>query len=505
MNLAWSLCECSDPAALVEAEDLCRRAVALAPHVPNVHKILGNILRLAGRHDEARVAFARAAGRESGRAEIGAEASLRDRAGTAEQARGMAQLQKAQLDLAECSFREALALEPKLAAAWNGLARIHAERGDLDLSCQACRNAIAVAEHQAEAYWRLVTNLNGQVSDDELAAMENLSSQAALSNDDRALLGFALAAVMERRGRIDRAAARLRQAHAFQSAAKASRSLTYDPDVYTRLIDQIIRVFTPEFIAERREWGIADPRPVFIVGLPRSGTTLAEQIVASHPRVHGAGELAEVQRIFYALPAAIEQPSLDAWAALSRLDVADSRAAAAQYLDRLSTLAPPAAQRVVDKNPENIQFLGLISLFWPKSRVILCRRDLRDVAVSCWRTSLPHVPWNNDPDHIARLFADYQRLLAHWRLAPPIDWLELDYESLVADPEPQSRRLIEFLGLEWDPACLNFHLNRRVVRTPSLVQVRQPVHTQSSGIWRMYEPYLGPLFEAFERHGVEFE
>ena len=163
------------------------------------------------------------------------------RTGQAQHARGMAQLQQGQLDEAEASFREALGLEPKLAAAWNGLARIHAERGDLDQSCQACRNAIALDARQAEAYWRLATNLKGQVSDDELQAMEDLISLASLSNEDRALLCFALAAVMERRGRFDLAAARLAQAHAYHSAAKAARSLAYDPDVYTRLIDQIMR------------------------------------------------------------------------------------------------------------------------------------------------------------------------------------------------------------------------------------------------------------------------
>ncbi len=307
---------------------------------------------------------------------------------------------------------------------------------------------------------------------------------------------------MEHRGRFDLAAARLDQAHAFHSAAKASRSLAYDPDVYTRLIEQIRQVFTADFVAQRRGWVFADPRPVFIVGLPRSGTTLAEQIIASHPEVHGAGELAEVQRIFYALPAMAQQPSLDAWSTLRALDPATSRAAAQQYLDRLSSLAPATALRVVDKNPENIQFLGLIALLWPGARVILCRRDLRDVAVSCWRTTLPQVPWNSNPDHIARLFADFERLVAHWSDTRPLEWLDLQYELLVADPEAQSRRLIEFLGLEWNRACLDFHLNRRVVRTPSLVQVRQPVYTQSAGIWRKYEPHLGPLFEALKRHGV---
>ena len=209
-----------------------------------------------------------------------------------------------------------------------------------------------------------------------------------------------------------------------------------------------------------------------------------------------------MQRISNALPAIVNQPSLDAFDAVSSLDPVTARATAQQYLDRLNKPAPGNAERVVDKNPENIQFLGLIALLWPGSRVILCRRDPRNIAVSCWRTSLPAVPWSSAWDHIARHVADYQRLLEHWRNTRPLEWLDLDYEELVGDLEGQSRRLVEFLGLDWDPACLSFHLNRRVVRTPSLVQVRQPVYSDSVGIWRKYEPYVGGLFEAFERHGV---
>jgi hypothetical protein len=134
--------------------------------------------------------------------------------------------------------------------------------------------------------------------------------------------------------------------------------------------------------------------------------------------------------------------------------------------------------------------------------VILCRRDPRDVAVSCWRTNLPTTPWSSDWGHVAQLFADNQRLMRHWRQVRPLEWLDLDYEKLVGDLEGQSRRLTEFLGLEWDSACLSFHENRRVVRTPSLVQVRQPLYSDSLGIWRKYEPYLGELFEAFKQHGV---
>ena len=304
--------------------------------------------------------------------------------------------------------------------------------------------------------------------------MQDLIQDEALSVDDRALLGFGLAAVMEQRGLFRDAAQQLAAANVHHSAAKAARGLTCDSDAHTRLIDRIIATYTADFLAPRRGWGIPDPRPVFIVGLPRSGTTLTEQIIASHPLVHGAGELADVRRIASSIPELVGQPSLDGFAALTALDRDSAQVAARRYLDRLDNLAPRARVRVVDKNPENDQYLGLIAILWPTARVILCRRDPRDVAVSCWRTNLPTTPWSSDWNHVAQLFADNQRLMEHWRQVRPLEWLDLDYEELVGDLEGQSRRLIEFLGLEWDPACLSFHQNRRVVRTPSLVQVRQP-------------------------------
>ena len=504
MNLAWALFELEDPTVLGEAEALGRRAVALEPQVPTALRILGNILRRAGRHEEARACFVRAGGGNSPHAGVDRDAAVAgDRAGGAQHVLGTEQLQEGRLDEAEASFREALRLEPTLAVAWDGMARIHAERGDFEESCAASRKAIALDPRRAEAHWRLTSSLKGRVSDEELEAMEDLATDATISNDDRALLGFAMASVMERRGRFDRAAAYLADAHAFHSAAKAARGLSYDPAVYTRSIDRVIRVFTAAFVGSRRGWGSGDRRPVFIVGLPRSGTTLTEQIIASHPKAHGAGELALVQQVFRGLPTIVGQASTEAFHAVNALDAASARAASQQYLDRIGELAPATAERVVDKNPENIQFLGLITALWPESRVIVCRRDLRDVAVSCWRTSLPAVPWSSDWNHIARLFADYQRLVAHWKDTRPLEWLDLDYEALVADLEDQSRRLIGFLGLDWDAACLSFHKNRRVVRTPSLVQVRQPVYSDSVGIWRTYEPYLGPMFQAFERHGVK--
>jgi Sulfotransferase family len=321
--------------------------------------------------------------------------------------------------------------------------------------------------------------------------------------NSRSQLLFGLAAVLDDRGNYAGAAARLEPANALQASACAARGQFDDPNQYSRFIRRITTAFTPELLARRQGWGDPDLRPVFVVGLPRSGTTLVEQILASHPQVHGAGELPDVRRVFQSLPVVAALPSADAFEALAALDQNSTLAAARKYCNRLDALAPPTAVRVVDKMPDNVDFLGLIALLWPGSRVIICRRDLRDVAVSCWQTGFASIRWANDYEHIARRFAETHRILDYWRRTKPLEWLDVSYEDLVRDGEGQSRRLVEFLGLEWDPVCLRFHSTRRVVRSASQVQVRQPIHSRSVGRWKNYESLLQPLFQAMERHGVE--
>jgi hypothetical protein len=178
------------------------------------------------------------------------------------------------------------------------------------------------------------------------------------------------------------------------------------------------------------------------------------------------------------------------------------RTAARRYLDHIAALAPPGARRVVDKMPDNFRQLGLIAVLWPSARVIVCRRDLRDVALSCWQTGFERNPWTNDWCMIARRFADYQRMMDHWRQTQPIEWLEIRYESLVGDLESHARRLIDFVGLDWNPACLDFHKTKRVVRTASHIQVRRPLYTHSVGRWRNYAASLEPLLHLLDKYQV---
>ena len=376
------------------------------------------------------------------------------------------------------------------------------ERGEFEEACRSARSALALRPKLADAYGVLATVLGRDLPDAEVRAMEALLEDRELGAGDRRLLRFGLATVLDRRGQFAEAAAHLEAGNAIQSSWKSTRGLAFDADGSSLFVGRLLTAFSPEFLERRRGWGDFDPRPVFVVGLPRSGTTLTEQILASHPRVHGAGELHEVVRIFRSLGELTGQPSDDPFDALDRLKPETTRAAARSYIDRLDALAPSTAARVVNKQPDNFSYLGLVALLWPAARVIVCHRDLRDVAVSCWQMGFPSNPWCNDWEHIARRFADHQRVLDQWKVAQPLPWLDVCYEDLVGGLEVQARRMTEFLGLEWDPACLEFHANPRVVRTRSRVQVRQPVHTHSVGRWRNYEPFVRPMLDAFDRHGV---
>jgi len=248
-------------------------------------------------------------------------------------------------------------------------------------------------------------------------------------------------------------------------------------------VDESIARWTPDFFARTRDWGEPSELPVFIVGMPRSGTSLVEQIASSHPDVFGAGELRDIANISKSL----------SWSQCQPGPIKD---AARKQLDRLLALGG-SALRAIDKMPSNVKHLGLIATLFPSARVILCRRDPRDTCLSCF---FQHFGVGNlfsfDLREYGHLYVHTDRLAAHWLKVLPLPILQVQYEDLVADLEGQSRRLISFLGLPWNPACLDFHRAERIVQTFSAWQVRQPIYTRSVGRWRNYQRHLGPLFEA---------
>jgi hypothetical protein len=272
--------------------------------------------------------------------------------------------------------------------------------------------------------------------------------------------------------------------------------LAYDADATSRWMADIAANFTPALLERLGQSKAGSSRPIFVVGMPRSGTSLVEQILASHPAIHGAGELSHIQKLANLLG--------DFPASIAEAAPADLASLGISYLEAIAPLG--AGQRhVVDKMPANIFYAGLIRLILPEARIIHCRRDPVDTCLSCYSKLFTKGQlFSYDQAELGRYHRDYQSLAAHWRaVLPATHFYEVDYEAVVADLESEARRMLDFLGLPWDPACLEFYRTERPVRTASVNQVRQPLYRSSAGRWRRHEQNLQRLLDALGVNGPQ--
>ena len=348
---------------------------------------------------------------------------------------------------------------------------------ELSLAVEACPSAF----HKLASARRMTPT--------DRPLLETLSARAAdpaLTREDRTLILYGLGKAYDDLGQPEQAIA------AYDAANTLRRSAgRFDRKALTRRYDDIIALHATAVAPIFQRSGDAasgsdDERPILIVGLPRSGTTLVEQILSSHPQVAAGGELQ-----FWRMQSVELQRGVHA-----ERDAAALRAAADDYAQLLSRIGPDAL-RVTDKAPLNFEALGLILAALPRARIIHCRRAPIDTAVSIYFTEFSaSLGFAFDRGDIVHAWRQYRRLMAHWRaVLPERSLLEVDYEDLVADPEPQIRRLVAFAGLDWNEACLTPERNDRVVKTASLWQVRQPIYRSSVERWRTYEPWLGELAE----------
>lgn len=276
------------------------------------------------------------------------------------------------------------------------------------------------------------------------------------------------------------------------SKAKAVSNRDFDLDRHRQFYDALIETLTPDFFAERTDFGSESDRPVFIVGMPRSGTTLTEQICASHPDIYGAGELTDMHSLARSIGHSPQKPEALA-EALSRMTRNESRKLAEQYLATLRK-RDRKAYRVVDKMPHNYEFLGLITLLFPKAKIVNCNRDPMDNCLSCFMHQFSESHgYNADLETVGLYYHEYRRLMDHWRRVLSVPILVMQYEETVASLDARARAVIDFLDLPWDPACLAFHKTERTVRTPSRWQVRQPIYTTSVKRWTRYGDAIAPL------------
>jgi tetratricopeptide (TPR) repeat protein len=392
---------------------------------------------------------------------------------------------------AEAAFRRAIALAPAYKEGWAGLSwalRLLGRFGEADQCLEKLRQ-IDPTDIRDVRHLPATGNQPERSSEIERLAtvLDNVTGKA----DDRITAGFALGRLLDEAGRYDEAFARYETANRLVRDNWPADGDRFDAKAFARSIDSLIASNTPQFLAEDPGAGNISELPVFVVGMPRSGTTLVEQICASHPRIYAAGELDAMPRISWDIVR--EQRSGAALADIAR------RLADAHIL-RLHRLGR-GALRVVDKMPDNVLLVGLIARLFPRARIVYCSRDARDTALSCFFQVFVAgaQPFSYELADCGSRCRDVHRLAAHWQRLRPWHMIEIKYERLVADLEGESRRMIEFLGLDWDPACLDFHRTERTVATVSHWQVRQPIYTSSIGRWRHYEKHLGPLFTALNK------
>ena len=274
------------------------------------------------------------------------------------------------------------------------------------------------------------------------------------------------------------------------------RRAAYDPAAFEHLTGPQIDYFTRERVRAMPKATLRSDKPVFIVGMPRSGTSLVEQILASHPAVHGAGELDFIHHIWVGMLGMLGSNFGKYPKCLDNLTTEQVDGMADVYLSPLVAMKPDAV-RITDKMPLNFLHLGLIASLFPSARIIHCRRDPMDTCLSCFMTHFNYPqPFQHDLEHLGHFYRLYEKLMGHWKTVIDLPMLEVSYEEVVADPEAQSRRMVEFLGLPWNDDCLKFHQTKRPCATASVMQVRRPVYGSSVGRWRHYEKHLGPLKSA---------
>lgn len=477
-NLGNSL---KEQGKLGEAVACYRRTLELTPDFAEAHNNLGNTLKEQGNLDAAVACYLRSL-------------ELMPNFAEAHNNLGIVLRDQGKLDEAAACYQRALELKPNFAEAKLNLGDLHEDLGEMAEAELAFRAALKIHPAFARPRARLATLLRANLPEADRVALEARIADPELNQDSRAELSFALANVLDAHGDYDRAAVFLRQANALRlELNRGDRTNLAAGD--EQFVHSAIGAFDREFFARVAGAGVDTCRPVFIVGLPRSGTTLIEQVLASHSRIYGAGELVLVQQTFDAIPTMLGRygTPLDC---VKYLDAPALRRLAAQHLERIEAIDGGRSERIVDKMPDNYLHLGLLAAMFPRAALIHCRRDLRDVAVSCWMTDFLKIRWANDPGQIASRFRQYIRAMDHWRATLPISIHEVNYEEVVADLEPVARRIVAACGLDWEPACLEFHRTQRPIRTASRTQVRQPIYTQSLARWKNYERELAEMFAA---------
>jgi len=395
------------------------------------------------------------------------------------------------------AYEKALDISPDRAGALCGMAHHLKTIGRQEEAIASYRKAIDVKDDHAEAYWSLANLKTFRFTDDEVSAMHELLDRADLSDESRAQAHNALGLEFE---------SRKDYARAFENFAKCNsvqrQHESYDPvdteDTYGRIID----FFTAGRFEQDAGTTEAEVTPILVVGLPRSGSTLIEQILASHSQVDGTHELGDLARVVQSARKTISKRVLFP-EAFADYGAADWQAIGGHYLARTEQFRA-GAPYFVDKNPNNFIYAGILKLAIPNARIIDARRHPLDSCFGSFKQLFASgQPFTYDLTELGEYYLQYRRLMEHWRETIPGFVLDVQYEAVVADLETQVRRILDFCGLPFEEGCLRFHKTERAVKTASSEQVRQPIYSSSVNLWRHYESHIDELVEVLEPQLLE--
>ncbi len=464
------------------ALDYFRKAVKLAPRIAIYRNNLGNALCVNTDLDEALPHLHRAVDLDPNYPDalcnLGKVYRLRD-----------------DMDTASGWFNKALVVAPGFARARAGLAEIDSELGRFDEAIATFEDILATDPVNVEAFCGLALARKFEKNDTWIPRFENLLQLKTLRADQLAPLHHSFAKVCNDIGRFD-------DAFAHFTTGKTYKNTQFDAARLEEGYTTSAMLFTPGFYGERQGWGLPDERPVFVVGLPRSGTTLTEQILASHPDIAGLGELPDMRKLAQTLGYGSGPPK-DFADKVRKLKKPEVQRLAETYIKAYARSNKPHAMRMVDKSPHNYELLGLIALLFPKAHVLHCRRQPMDNCVAIYMQNFNDSHgYNRSLNDLGRYWRAYRFLVDKMATQVPLAVTAVDYETTVAEPEAAARRIIQGVGMPWDDACLRFYETERAVKTPSRWQVRQPIYSSSVDRWKRYEKHLGPLQDELAKHGM---
>lgn len=493
-----------------KALTLLNKAISKGPDNAHAYNNLGNALRALDRNEEAVAAYKRVVeinpGFATGYYNLGLilleleelddavhcfNKALSINPADKKACLGLGNARSAQgnLDEAISAYQKAIAIDPLYENAYKELGKAFADHGEIEMALTANRKALEINPEYAKAYLPLSKNKKFTEYDDDIRAMESLLSKKGISDEDSFNLAFALGKAYEDLGNFDKS---------MEYVVKATRlkrnSYDYSICESREEFDRTKEVFSRDFFANHHDSGDPDRTPIFILGMPRSGTSLVEQILASHPDVYGAGELKDLGKVL----ASVRSSEKEQQGAIipDRLLELDARAYAdlgKQYIARIRKYSA-SAKFITDKMPHNFLYIGFVRAILPNARIVHCTRDPMDNCLSIFKTRLNNGHgYADNMSELGQYYRMYLELMDYWRDTLPGFIYDQSYEDLVISQQEQVSKLLQHCGLDWDDACLDFHQTRRKVKTASNAQVRRPIYKDSVQLWKRYEKQLEPL------------